>query len=175
MVPVYGRVFVGGHKHELCSLRHAKLTESPGTPWAPSRVWVQLQLFQKPPRRHLRVVSNVISSASLFPGPARLCTVCPSSWERCPHPCPAKRNSRYSFPADGSAALHSYHTKDSSKYSFPADGSAARSPAIQKITPNIPFLLPLPPLCPCQSSRHIVHFASSQHLPLTMPLFKLTT
>lgn len=48
-------------------------------------------------------------------------------------------------------------------------------PGIQKITQNIPFLLPPPPLCWCQSNVHIVHFASNQHLQLTMPLFKLTT
>lgn len=48
-------------------------------------------------------------------------------------------------------------------------------PGIQKITQNIAFLLPQPPLCRCQSHIHIVHFASSQHLQLTMPLFTLTT
>lgn len=48
-------------------------------------------------------------------------------------------------------------------------------PGIQKIAQNIPFLLPQPPLCWCQSNIHIVHFASSQHLQLTMPLFRLTT
>lgn len=50
-----------------------------------------------------------------------------------------------------------------------------RFSAIQKIAQSIPFLLPQLPLCRCQSHIHIVRFASSQHLQLTMPLFKLTT
>lgn len=50
-----------------------------------------------------------------------------------------------------------------------------RFSALQKIAQSIPFLLPQLPLCRCQSHIHIVRFASSQHLQLTMPLFKLTT